>query len=197
MLHREFTLLFLIASGLLFHGCATVSRLETNELHGMVYDSLNRPVCNYEIDLNGHYSAKTDFGGRFYISQVKAGNYRLTGAKPGFETISEDVEVSGQKVLYVQVKTREDMYSEILSEMENQNWEQAEALTDSYNKTYHGDSNTWFFKSLLNFKKKDYKTARRALSKTKQNTPWTKNLSKMISEKSSSKEEAVVSKEDD
>jgi hypothetical protein len=68
-------------------------------VHGVVHDSEHRPIAGAEITLQAADSdfvlhATTDAEGAFELPQAPIGVYRLTVAAPGFESVTEALEVA-------------------------------------------------------------------------------------------------------
>lgn len=173
---REFIVFIMFCC--VFTGCTSINNLERNEVHGMVYDNQNRPVSNYKVTLNGNHSGMSDFGGRFTIKNVKNKLYTVKGEKEGYENVEDEIEVSWQKILYIQVRTREEMYEEILTKMSEENWADAENLCNHYLSSYQGDANVWFFKSVAEYKMNKKENAKASLKKSEKHgsSTWTHKM---------------------
>lgn len=111
----------------LLSGCKTLPRqTETISVFGMVYDSDNRPVGNYEIYENEKLLAISDIGGRFQIKSVKRGNLVLNGKGYGYAPVEELVNVTDEtQVIYFHVKTISSVLEDIYSLFENEWYEEA------------------------------------------------------------------------
>ena len=111
----------------LLSGCRTLPRqTETISVFGMVYDSDNRPVGNYEIYENEKLLAISDIGGRFQIKSVKRGNYVINGKGNGYEPIEENIFITDEtQVLYFHVNTLSAVLADIYSYFEKEWYEQA------------------------------------------------------------------------
>jgi tetratricopeptide (TPR) repeat protein len=76
----------------------------------MVYDFSNRPVSNYEVVLGRWYSGSTDINGRFTLSRVPLGNYKIKGAKKGYENYTGEVIVKDKgQIIYIRIPSQNQL----------------------------------------------------------------------------------------
>jgi tetratricopeptide (TPR) repeat protein len=79
-------------------------------ISGMVYDFSNRPVSNYEIVLGKWYSGSTDINGRFTLSKVPLGSYKLHGSKKGYEDYTGEVIVKDKgQIIYIRIPSQNQL----------------------------------------------------------------------------------------
>jgi tetratricopeptide (TPR) repeat protein len=112
MMNKKLRLLpFIISNAFLFYSCITAEfGIKTININGMVYDFSNRPVSNYEVVLGRWYSGSTDINGRFTLSNVLPGNYKIKGAKKGYENYTGEVTIKDKgQIIYIRIPSQNQL----------------------------------------------------------------------------------------
>lgn len=144
----------LIFCTVLFMSCASKGGKDTITVYGMVYDSKNNPVQDYEILINSQRESFTDFGGRFVIYDVPKGMCEISGNKPGFSSSRENLYLDGKKIIYLRVKDLEEFYAACFESMENGNYDEAEKTAKEILDLAGEDENAVCFLSVIDILRK-------------------------------------------
>lgn len=92
-----------IISSFLLISCNTL-KYEKISINGMVYDFSNRPVSNYSIIIDDEPSSITDINGRFAISKIKRGNYKIRGTGKEYEEYQSEISIyAPDQIIYIRV----------------------------------------------------------------------------------------------
>jgi hypothetical protein len=112
MINKKYLLLpFITFITILSLSCKTAEfGFKTADINGMVYDFSNRPVFNYELILGEKYSGSTDINGRFTLSKVPLGSYKISGSKTGFENYNGEVTIKEKgQIIYIRIPSQNQL----------------------------------------------------------------------------------------
>ena len=130
------------------------------DISGMVYDFSNRPVNNYEIALGRKYKSSTDINGRFTLSKVPVGNYKITGYKNGFENYIDEIIIKDRgQIIYIRIPSQNQLLNIVDEALMANNFALAEETSE---RAYQIDKNNiemLFYCATVAFRQHDYKKA--------------------------------------
>jgi len=133
---------------------------KTTDISGMVYDFSNRPVFNYEVSLGKRYSGSTDINGRFTLSKVPFGSYKINGSKTGFENYSGEVVIKDKgQIVYIRIPSQNQLLALADEALAANNFALAEELAE---RAYQIDKNNvemLFYYAAVSFRQNNYKKA--------------------------------------
>ncbi len=121
---------------LLLAGCASQKtqtgkelNFKTADIHGMVYDTENRPCQGAKINLDGEagITVISDVNGRFTLPHISGGKHTVTTKKTGFENEVFDFEYTSRKqVLYIRLISLDTLLSNAEKALDALEWQWAE-----------------------------------------------------------------------
>lgn len=144
----------IVIMSLFFISCASTGFEGKAVFAGRVCDESGNPVPNYHVRLGKAYSGMTDISGAFFIPQVKAGEYHLTGGGKNWQEIEETVVFDDRKkFFYLSVKPLADLFVEIESAMAEGDFESAALLLEG-EKEFNGSHKEYvLFKEIISYAK--------------------------------------------
>lgn len=96
-------------------------------LQGMIYDRAGNPVTDAIIEIEGKAMGVSDLNGRFYISHMAPGTYRVKVQKEGYLPYEGTVAIrSHADVLYVGMVSWEDLCRRVEQALQEGRWGEAE-----------------------------------------------------------------------
>jgi tetratricopeptide (TPR) repeat protein len=126
----------------------------------MVYDFSNRPVFNYEVTLGKRYSGSTDINGRFTLSKVPFGSYKIKGSKIGFENYNGEVIIKDKgQIVYIRIPSQNQLLALADEALAANNFTLAEELAE---RAYQIDKNNiemLFYYAAVSFRQNNFKKA--------------------------------------
>jgi tetratricopeptide (TPR) repeat protein len=125
-------LIFAVFIVSLFFSCKTAEfGFKVTNISGMVYDFSNRPVSNYEVVLGKWYSGSTDINGRFTLSKVPLGSYKLRGSKKGFEDYAGEVNIKDKgQIIYIRIPSQNQLLAMVDEALAANNFILAEEIAE-------------------------------------------------------------------
>jgi tetratricopeptide (TPR) repeat protein len=133
---------------------------KTTDISGMVYDFSNRPVFNYEVTLGKRYSGSTDINGRFTLSKVPFGSYKINGSKSGFENYNGELVIKGKgQIVYIRIPSQNQLLAMADEALTANNFTLAEELAE---RAYQIDKNNiemLFYYAAVSFRQNNLKKA--------------------------------------
>lgn len=145
----------LVFTWLVFSGCAaTPKSQEKIELNGMIYDTQNRPVVNYDIYIDGKYECTSDIGGRFLIKNIKKGEHDFYGTGAGYLNIQEKISVRDKlQIIYLRVSSVETKFSEAYEFLKEGELNKAEECAQEVLECYEDNIDALYFMCVINYLK--------------------------------------------
>jgi tetratricopeptide (TPR) repeat protein len=162
MMNKKLRLLsFIISNAFLFYSCITTEfGIKTTNINGMVYDFSNRPVSNYEIVLGRWYSGSTDINGRFTLSNIPLGNYKIGGTKKGYEKYTGEVIIKDKgQIIYIRIPSQNQLLTLADEALTANDFILAEEIAE---RAYQIDKNNiemLFYYAAISFRQKNYEKA--------------------------------------
>lgn len=115
-MRKEYFILIVLFSFLLSCQSHSEGYFISSNLPGMIYDSENRPCSKVDlvvssVDEDGSLSeierVQSDINGRFTISGLSRGSYRIICTRQGYESIESDIFYSSRlEVLYLKIMSQ-------------------------------------------------------------------------------------------
>jgi len=153
--------LFIVFITLLFFSCKTAEfGFNTADINGMVYDFSNRPVFNYELTLGTRYFGSTDINGRFTLSNVPLGSYKINGSKAGFENYNGEIVIKDKgQIIYIRIPSQNQLLTLADEALGANNFALAEELAE---RAYQIDKNNiemLFYYAAVSFRQNNFEKA--------------------------------------
>jgi tetratricopeptide (TPR) repeat protein len=152
---------FIIFIAFSFLSCKTAEfGLKTTDISGMVYDFSNRPVFNYEVTLGEKYFGSTDINGRFTLSKVPFGSYKINGSKIGFENYNGELVINDKgQIVYIRIPSQNQLLALADEALAANNFTLAEELAE---RAYQIDKNNvemLFYYAAVSFRQNNLEKA--------------------------------------
>ena len=152
---------FIIFTIFSFLSCKTAEfGFKTTDINGMVYDFSNRPVFNYEVTLGKRHFGNTDINGRFTLSNVPFGSYKINGSKTGFENYDGEVVIKEKgQIIYIRIPSQNQLLAIADEALAANNLTLAEEMAE---RAYQIDKNNiemLFYCTTISFRQNNFKKA--------------------------------------
>jgi len=132
----------------------------TADINGMVYDFSNRPVFNYEVTLGKRYFGSTDINGRFTLSKVPLGSYKISGSKTGFENYNDEINIKGKgQIIYIRIPSQNQLLSMADEALAANNFTLAEEIAERAYKIDKNNIEMLFYYAAVSFRQNNFKKA--------------------------------------
>lgn len=123
-------ILFITMLTFLFASCNSI-KYKDLQFMGIVYDNENQCLQFCEIYLSNKLVAKTDLNGHFKILIDEPCLKELVVKKKNYEIKKINLdEISNSKCLFIKLKSSEELFAEILKELDNENYRNASELCE-------------------------------------------------------------------
>ena len=144
-------IIFLILVIQFFSACKSIpGKKEKIELNGMVYDTQNRPVVNYQIIIDGKYICTSDIGGRFLIKGIEKGEHIFSGYGEGYLNIEEKIVVYDKaQILYLRIPSVESKFREAFELIKNSNLDKAEIIINEIRESDVDNEDVLYFMDVI------------------------------------------------
>ena len=97
----------------------------------MVYDDNGQPADDVALSLGDDHSARSDFNGRFYFTDIMVGRYELRAEGKNLEPLLREVRVDHpSEVMYLSMISADGLYRLFRIEIDAKNWSKADRLID-------------------------------------------------------------------
>ena len=165
--HSKFILLFLFA--LTAISCKTAEfGFKVVDINGMIYDFSNRPVAFCEISLGRWYKGTSDINGRFTLSKVPLGKYKLSVYKNGHESYSDEASVKQKgQIIYIRLPSQNQLLGLADEALSANNFSIAEEMAERALRINENNIESLFYCAVVKFRQRQYAGAMDFLEKAK------------------------------